>query len=62
MNAGEIIINAVIRAAAVETAVSTEGGTIFVWATNAAEQIEAAIAEAGYELQPNTDYLEQLSR
>jgi hypothetical protein len=53
MSTGEIIINAVIRAAAVESAVITEGGTVFVWATNAAEQIEAAIAEAGYELRPN---------
>ena len=53
MSTGEIIINAVIRAAAVESAVITDGGTVFVWATNAAEQIEAAIAEAGYELRPN---------
>ncbi len=55
MSTGEIIINAVIRAAAVESAVITEGRTVFVWATNAAEQIEAAIAEAGYELRPNKE-------
>jgi hypothetical protein len=54
MSAGEIIINAVIRAASVESAVITEGGIVFVWATNAAEQIEAAISEAGYELRPST--------
>ena len=54
MSTGEIIINAVIRAADFESAVVTEGGTVFVWATNAAEQIEAAIAEAGYEMRPNT--------
>ena len=52
MSAGEIIINAVIRAAAVESAVITNDGTVFVWATNAAEQIEAAIADLGYELKP----------
>jgi hypothetical protein len=57
MSTGEVIINAVIRAAAVESAVITEGGTVFVWATNAAEQIEAAIAEAGYELRPNESTL-----
>jgi len=55
MSTGEIIINAIIRAAAVESAVVTEGGIVFVWAANAAEQIEAAITEAGYELRPNNE-------
>ena len=53
MSTGEIIINAIIRAAAVESAVITDDSTVFVWATNAAEQVEAALAEAGYELRPN---------
>ena len=42
-----------IRAKAVESFVIIEDHTVFVWATNAAEQIEAAIAEAGYELKLN---------
>lgn len=49
---GEIIIDAVIRASAIETAVKAEGATIFVWSANAAEQIEAALQESGYELRP----------
>jgi len=54
MNIGEIIIAAVIRAAAIENAVPHEdGGWIFVWSANAAEQIEAALHEAGYTLCPN---------
>ena len=54
MNAGEIIINAVIRAAAIERAEHpTPESTIFVWTANAAEQIEAALNEAGYMLCPN---------
>ena len=54
MNAGEIIINAVIRAAAIERAEHpTPESTSFVWTANAAEQIEAALNEAGYMLCPN---------
>ena len=54
MNTGEIIINAVIRAAAIERAEHpTPESTIFVWTANAAEQIEAALNEAGYMLCPN---------
>lgn len=54
MNIGEIIIAAVIRAAAIERAEHpTPDSTIFVWATNAEEQIEAALNEAGYTLCPN---------
>ena len=51
--AGEIIIDAVIRSAAIERAVLVEDATIFVWSANAAEQIEAAIREAGYALEPD---------
>jgi hypothetical protein len=54
MNIGEIIIAAVIRAAAIENAVPTgDGGWVFVWAANASEQIEAALNESGYTLCPN---------
>ena len=54
MNTGEIIIAAVIRAAAIERAEHpTPDSTIFVWAANAEEQIEAALNEAGYTLCPN---------
>jgi len=54
MNIGEIIIAAVIRAAAIENAVPTgDGGWVFVWSANASEQIEAALNEAGYTLCPN---------
>ena len=51
MNAGEIIINAVIRAGAILTIekVSEEAARI-VWHANAHEQIEAALHEAGYEI------------
>lgn len=54
MNIGEVIIAAVIRAAAIERAEHpTPDSTIFVWASNAEEQIEAALNEAGYTLCPN---------
>ena len=56
MNIGEIIIAAVIRAAAIERAEHpTPDSTIFVWASNAEEQIEAALNEAGYTLCPNAE-------
>lgn len=48
---GEVVINAVCRANAIQDAIPHEdGGHIFVWAANAAEQIEAALHEAGYKL------------
>ena len=50
---GEVIIDAVIRSSAIERAVLVEDATIFVWSSNAAEQIEAAIREAGYALEPD---------
>lgn len=54
MNIGEIIIAAVIRANAIEKAEHpTPDSTIFVWSSNAEEQIEAALNEAGYTLCPN---------
>jgi hypothetical protein len=40
---GDIIIEAVVRADALQEAHTTAGGTVFVWRPNAAEQIEAAI-------------------
>ena len=51
MNAGEIIINAIIRAGAILTIEKvTEEAAIIVWHANAQEQIEAALHEAGYEI------------
>jgi len=47
---GEILVDVVIRAAALERAVLVDDATIFVWSANAPEQIEAALAEAGYQL------------
>lgn len=47
---GEIIVDVVIRVAALEGAVLEGDATIFVWSANAPEQIEAALAEAGYRL------------
>ena len=49
---GEILVEAVCRAKALEHAVATPEGVIFVWAANSAEQLEAAIAELGWELKP----------
>ena len=51
MNAGEIIINAVIRAGAILTIEKvSEEAAIIVWHANAHEQIEASLHEAGYEI------------
>jgi hypothetical protein len=53
MTHGDIIINAVIRAAAIDRAEPAPNGAwIFVWSANAAEQIEAALREAGHQLMP----------
>lgn len=52
---GQVIIDAVIRANALEKAEPTETGFIFVWSANAEEQIEAALQEAGYVLLPNSE-------
>lgn len=51
--AGEIVIDSVIRAAAIEKAIVGQDQTIFVWASNGAEQIEAALAEAEHTLVPS---------
>jgi len=48
---GEILIDAVIRAGAIESAIQAGDATVFVWAANAPEQIEAALAEAGYRVE-----------
>lgn len=46
---GEAIIEAVIRAGAIEgVEVLDDGGCIHIWASNAAEQLEAAIEDLGY--------------
>jgi hypothetical protein len=46
MHTGDQIIDAVIRAAAIEGAIHHKDGTFtFIWASNASEQIEAALAE-----------------
>jgi len=51
VSAGDVVIEAVVRAAALQGAIPHEdGGTIFVWSPNAAEQIEGALAEAGWKL------------
>lgn len=54
MNAGSAIIDAVIRAAAIDTVVVVPeaDAQIIVWKANAAEQIEAALAEAGFQITP----------
>lgn len=44
MNLGNEIIQAVIRADAIERAIHEGDATIFVWKANAAEQIEAALS------------------
>lgn len=45
---GEIIIDTIIRSKAITHAEITDTGTVFVWAANSPEQIEAALQEAGY--------------
>lgn len=49
---GEVVIVAVIRAAVIREPIVEEHGTVIVWAANSAEQIEAALAEAGQTLVP----------
>jgi transcriptional/translational regulatory protein YebC/TACO1 len=51
MSPGETIVDAVIRAGAIETAIQAGDATIIVWAANAPEQVEAALAEAGYRVE-----------
>jgi hypothetical protein len=48
---GEIVINAVIRAAVIDNIEDAGDDWIIVWAANAPEQIEAALAEQGYKLE-----------
>ncbi len=51
MNAGELIVNAVIRAGAILTIEKvSEDAAVIVWHANAHEQIEAALHESGYEI------------
>ena len=44
MNLGHEIIQAIIRADAIERAIFEGDATIYVWKANAAEQIEAALS------------------
>lgn len=47
---GDIIISSVIRAAAIDDIEDGGDDWIIIWAANAPEQIEAALAEQGYKL------------
>ena len=48
MSDGDIIIECIIEANAIQSSVVVDGGaTIFVWSANAAEQIEGALANKG---------------
>lgn len=49
-NTGDIIIQSIIRASALESVLTIDEGYLFIWSANAAEQIEAALNEAGYKL------------
>lgn len=51
MNQGQAIIDAVIRAGAIDNILTEGDARIFVWKANAVEQIEAALAEAGLRLE-----------
>ena len=55
MEYGQLIIDAVIKANALQEAHLTEEGTIFVWRANAAEQIEAALEEPFSKLHKERD-------
>lgn len=50
-SAGEAIINAIGFTGAIEVAEHTDEHTIFVWKANAAEQIEARMAEIGWKVE-----------
>ena len=55
---GDLIIQTVIRAAALDTAIVVpDDYTIFIWKANAAEQIEAAVME---ELAAYKSYMGQI--
>lgn len=48
---GEVVVNAIIMASAIQEIIEDEDGECYiVWAANAPEQIEAALAEQGYQL------------
>lgn len=50
--AGNVIIDAVIRAAAIDEVQEHGSACLIIWRANAAEQIEAALSEFGYRLVP----------
>lgn len=49
---GNAVIDAVIRAGAIDTVEKAGNACVIVWKANAAEQIEAALSEFGYRLVP----------
>ncbi len=58
MNAGQIVIDAVIRAGAIDRVENVEDHScIIIWKANASEQIEAALAEAGCEVKKSNPQL-----
>lgn len=50
MNPGQIIVDAIVRADALQEARIVDDTCIFVWRPGCYEQIEAALAEAGYRI------------
>lgn len=57
---GEIIIDAVCKASALESAEVHNGGTLFIWRYNAVEQIEAALEEFGVTIQVDGEKMKLL--
>lgn len=54
---GEVIIDAVVKAAAIENALLLEDDSIvFRWKANAAEQIEAALFNSGFKITRINNY------
>lgn len=48
--AGQVVVDAVIRAGAIVDAEKVGDACIFIWSANCEEQIEAALDEAGYKI------------
>lgn len=49
---GNVVIDAVIRAGAIDRVEQAGGSCVIIWQANAAEQIEAALSEFGFRLIP----------
>lgn len=61
MTTGQIIIDAVVKANALQEAHGdTSQGFVFVWQPNAAEQIEAALSEMGYRVVESRQSIDDL--